>query len=251
MPSAAAGLAFREHGGGPLLLILPGNTASSAHHLADLEHFGRHYRAVAPDFHGTGRSGRRAPWPLTWWEDNAHATAALLAQLSWPDAAAGAVVIGTSGGALTALLLAALHPERVRAVIADSTVARFPPGWLEAAVADRRRRTPEQTAFWQAGHGADWEQVVDADSDLLLRLSAAGGDVLQGRPRLIRCPVLLTASLADPLLPDPGPQALALAQQIPDSRAWLTREGGHPLMWSRAPEWRRAVAGFLEGVAAG
>lgn len=239
-------LAFRERGRGPLLLILPGNTASSAHHLGDLEHFGRRFRAVAPDFRGTGAGGRLPIWPLTWWEDNARDTAALIAQLGGGPA----LVLGVSGGALTALLLAALYPERVQAVIADSTVARFPAGWLEAAVRDRGRRTPEQVAFWRQGHGDDWEQVVDADSDLLLRLGAAGGDVLQGRPGQIRCPVLFTASLSDPLLPEPGPQNLGLVKQVAGSRALLMREGDHPLMWSRPVEWRRAADSFLEEVAA-
>jgi pimeloyl-ACP methyl ester carboxylesterase len=240
-------LAFRERGRGPLLLILPGNTASSAHHLGDLDHFSRCFRAVAPDFRGTGANGRVPLWPLSGWEDNARDTAALIAHLGGGPAA----VVGTSGGALTALLLAAWYPERVRAVIADSTVARFPPGWLEAAVRERGRRTPEQVVFWRQGRGADWEQVGDADSDLLLRLGAAGGDVLQGRPGQIRCPVLFTASLSDSLLPDLGPQNLELVKQVADSRVLLMRADDHPLMWSRPAAWRRAADAFLEETAAG
>lgn len=238
-------LFFRAQGAGPLLLILPGNTASSALHGGELEHFGRRFQAAALDFLGTGGSDRLAHWPANWWEDNARAAAALVKHLGTGPA----VLVGTSGGALTALLTALRHPEAVRAVVADSTVERFPAGWLEANLAERRRRTPGQIAFWQTAHGADWEAVVAADSAFLAGFSAAGGDLFQGRLAELRCPVLFTASLSDPLLPEPGPQNLAMAAQVAGSQVWLSPAGDHPLMWSRPREWRAAVDAFLETAA--
>jgi hypothetical protein len=46
-------LAYRTNGSGALLLILPGNTALSAYHTGELEHFGERFHAVSPDFRGT------------------------------------------------------------------------------------------------------------------------------------------------------------------------------------------------------
>ena len=213
-------LFYREQGSGPLLLILPGNTASSASHAGELAYFGQRYRTVSLDFRGTGQSDRLAEWPDDWWE--------------------------ISGGAIVALLMAILHPERVRGVIADSTVQRFRKSGLKEAVAERAERTSDQVTFWLQAHGEDWEEVVDADSAMLLRFARKQkGDAFQGRLSEIECPVLLTASLEDPRLPKVGKQIMAMSQQIRNSRAFLTSQGGHPLMWSRPEDFRHVADYFL------
>ncbi len=234
-------LFYRERGDGRLLFILPGNTSSSAHHEGELAHFGQRYRAVTLDFWGTGSSGRIPVWPDDWWEQGARDATALVERLGYEHC----VAVGTSGGAVVALLMAILSPERVQAVIADSCVERWPPVQLQAAVAERDRQTPEQEAFWRYAHGDDWQQVVDADSGLLLRLAQRGGDWFDGRLREIRCPVLFTASLRDEALPDVERQVRAMVRQIPDSRVFFASHGGHPLMWSRPGDFRRAADCFF------
>jgi len=114
-------LFYRTEGSGPLLLVLPGNTASSASHVGELAAFSRSYQVTALDPLGTGRSDRIALWPETWWEQNAHAAASLVAHLGYEHC----IAMGTSGGGITALLLALICPARVRAVIADSCVERL------------------------------------------------------------------------------------------------------------------------------
>lgn len=235
---------YREQGQGPLLLILHGNTASSAMHLGELAHFGQRYHAVAPDFLGTGQSQRVDVWPDDWWLQNAWAAVALLDHLAEPRA----VVVGTSGGAVAALLMAQHAPERIRAVIADSCVIRQPPDVLRAEVASRREQYSEAGAFWQSAHGDDWQQVVEADNDLMLRLAERNGRWFERSLSEIRCPVLLTASLQDTLLFDGAAQNLEMARQIPDSQLVLVHGGGHPLMWSRPRRFRRAADCFLAGL---
>jgi pimeloyl-ACP methyl ester carboxylesterase len=237
-------LFYREQGRGPLLLILHGNTASSAGHLRDLAHFGQHHRAVAPDLLGTGQSHRLDPWPDDWWLQNAWAAVALLDHL----AEERAIVVGTSGGAVVALLMARHAPARVRAVIADSCVARQPPEILRAAVADRRRRHPDAVAFWQTMHGQDWEQVVEADSDLMLRLAQRDGRFFQQPLSGVRCPVLLTGSLQDSMLFEGATQMVAMAEQIPESQLVLINSGHHPLIWSRPRHFWRIADSFLAGL---
>ena len=56
-------LFYREQGSGPLLIILPGNTASSIWHERELAEFGRSHHAVALDLLGTGQSQRMEVWP--------------------------------------------------------------------------------------------------------------------------------------------------------------------------------------------
>jgi pimeloyl-ACP methyl ester carboxylesterase len=241
-------LAYREAGQGDPLLVLPGNTSSSALHVTDLNYFAAAgYHAASPDFPGTGASPRVAAWPGDWFTRCAHATAALIEHLGGGPA----VLVGTSGGAGVALHTAALYPERVRAVVADSEVMIYPPDLLRAELANRAQRTDGQRRFWEAAHGPDWEQVVDADSAMLRFLADEEGGRLPFSRCLedVRCPVLLTATLDDSLLPpDVGQQVVAMLARLPSARAYLTRGGDHPLMWSKPKEFRRIMAQFLENL---
>lgn len=53
------------------------------------------------------------------------------------------------------------------------------------------------SSFWEHAHGRDWAQVVDVDIGLLRRFAESGGDWFKGRPIMIRCPVLSSASMRD------------------------------------------------------
>lgn len=109
-------LYYREQGSGDLVLVLPGNTASSVHHQGDLARLSKQYCAVSLDYRGTGESGRIDVWPDDWWQRNARDVAALICHLGFKKAA----LIGTSGGAHVALWCAILFPDIVAAVVADS-----------------------------------------------------------------------------------------------------------------------------------
>ena len=156
------------------------------------------------------------------------------------------VVIGASGGAIVALWVAILYPNRVRAVVADSCVARFPPEMLDSLIRERARRAPDQAAFWRGAHGDDWEQVVAADTDVIRRFVERGGDWFGPRLGEVRCPVLLTASKRDAALPQVAQQNCRMAEQISDCRLYLHNEGGHPLMWSQPGTFRTMADAFLE-----
>jgi len=236
-------LFYREAGSGPLMLILPGNTATSACLQREAAYFGERFHAVAMDFWGTGQSDRLAMWPDDWFQQAAHDAAALIRRLG-----GCAIVMGTSGGADVALWLATLYPDRVSAVIADSAVEVYPPDLLRAGMRDREARTPGQIGFWQFAHGEDWEQPVNADTDLLLRIADVGGQLAPEALETIRCPVLFTATLDDELLPNVAGQLSSMAQRMPDARVYLTRGGGHPLMWSRPEEFRAVCDLFLQQI---
>jgi pimeloyl-ACP methyl ester carboxylesterase len=235
-------LFYREVGEGKLLLILPGNTATSVCHCGDLKYFGSIYRAVSMDFPGTGKSSRLDEWTADWWEQNAEAAAELIFHLGASDCC----VIGTSGGANTALLLAVKYPDLVSGVIADSCVERYSPEQLLQEVADRARRTEDQVAFWSYANGPDWEEVLEADNQLLLKLADRGGEIYHGRLSEITCPVLLTGSLVDSSLPDLGQQYLSMAGKIPECSLFLHNHGDHPLIWTAPEAFRAAASRFLK-----
>lgn len=238
---------YREEGAGPLLLILPGNTASSICHKDEMEYFGKRYHVVSSDFWGTGQSERIEILPDDWWEQGAHDAAALVEHLGYQEC----IVMGTSGGGSIALLMAVLHPRQVLGVIADSTVEYFHAPTLSQEVQKRLQPTVEQIQFWKWAQGNDWQQVVEADSELLLRFEKQGGDYFLGRLKKIRCPILLTASLADECLPNVEEQLPAMARQIKNSHLFLAKDGRHPFMWSSANEFRKEADLFLASLKAG
>jgi pimeloyl-ACP methyl ester carboxylesterase len=235
-------LFYRGRGQGELLLVLPGNTASSACHEGELGYWSDRYSVVSLDFLGTGDSDRISVWADDWYDQGAHQAAALVAHLECSTC----IVMGTSGGAVVALLMAALYPQRVRAVVADSFGARFPPELVQTnLIENRAQRLPGQVSFWEAAHGADWEQVVEQDTEMLVHLAQRGGDWFGGRLAQVRCPVLLTASREDDLVPDVGRQMCSVAAQIADCRLYVHSAGGHPLMWSRPQDFRAISDHFL------
>lgn len=239
-------LFYREQGAGDPLLILHGNTASSALHQGELDYYQSRYRVIALDALGCGQSARVEKWSTEWWRDYGMQGAALLAHLHTTPA----IVMGTSGGAIAALWMAALYPKVCHAVIADSLVRHQPPQkFRDLVLSNRAERNAGQVAFWRTAHGDDWEQVVEADNQIMIAVAERGGDFLQGCPlEKIQCPVLITASRADALLTEVGQQTVTLAGSIPTSRVYLHHEGDHPLMWSQPTVFRGVVDAFLHSL---
>ncbi len=233
---------YRQKGSGPLMIILPGNTASSACHQEDLSYYSKHFTSVSFDYLGTGQSDRLANFPDDWFSFCADQTASLIDKLNLGPA----VLLGTSGGAVTALHTAALHPEKVRAVIADSFTPTFTEAMLnKSVIEDRARQTEGQVRFWRFAHGEDWEKVVEADTDMLRRLVARGGQWLDDVLEKIICPILFTASLADQSLMKPGEYTLEMLRKVHNGQAFISQKGSHPLIWTAPEIFRQAITGFL------
>jgi len=236
---------YREQGEGPLLLILPGNTASSICCQGEIDYFSSRYHTASLDFLGTGKSERVAIWGQDWWADGSSQTKSLVKHLGYQDC----IVMGTSGGAVSALLMAIHFPEIVHAVIADSCVEQISKAFTQNhLVKDRNRRSAGQVKFWEFAHRADWEQVIEADTAMLLRFADQGGDWFKGRLCEIQCPVLLTASKQDNALPQVVGQVNRMSKQIANCRVFLNNEGRHPLMWSSPQDFRSISDYFLQAV---
>ncbi|MET9068156.1 alpha/beta fold hydrolase [Streptosporangium sandarakinum] len=122
-------LHYEVRGTGPLLLMIPGAPADAGALAGLAACLADRYTVVAYDQRGLSRSvltGPPADQDVAVFSDDAHR---LLAALGDEPA----YVLGNSGGALTALDLAARHPERVRALVVHE-----PP--LPELLPDRERR---------------------------------------------------------------------------------------------------------------
>ena len=238
-------LFYRQQGEGPLLVLLPGNTATSASFQGEMDHFASRFTVAALDFLGTGQSDRLSPWPLNWWRENAAQVSTLIAHLGRGPA----WVVGTSGGGLSALWTAIDFPAQVRGVIADSVPARFTEALLDQILKERESPSDLLAQFYNHAQGEDWRDVIAEDNAMLRRfVEQAQGDPLGGELRRVRCPVLFTASRQDAFLSDPDETQTALARQVRHGRLYLAPRGGHPFMWTAAAEFSAVADAFLDSV---
>ncbi len=107
---------YQEIGAGRPLLLLHGNTASSAMFSELASKFAQDYRVVLLDFLGCGKSDRIQDFPVDLWYEEAMQIIAFLEEKGYQDV----YLIGTSGGALVALNVALERPDLVSKLIADS-----------------------------------------------------------------------------------------------------------------------------------
>ena len=234
---------YRTQGEGPLLVILPGNTASSICHQGELEHFSENFQAVSMDYLGTGKSERLEQWTADWWKYAAEQVSVLVDHLNH----ANCILMGTSGGAIVAFLAALNFPEKVRAIIADSLEYCIPKSLvLESIMKERAMRTDPQKQFWEFAHGADWEDVVEADTSMLLKFAERGGDWAEGRLGEIGCPVLLTGSKLDSSIPHLLRDYSRIAEAIVDCSVYINDSGDHPFMWTAPQDFRPICDHFLK-----
>lgn len=236
---------YREKGSGEVLIILPGNTASSALHDGEIDYFCKNYRVICPDYLGYGKSERIDSFPTDFWWSNAHVVLGLIRNLQVDSI----IAVGTSGGAIIALNMAIIAPDLVKAVVADGFVGEFwSLEWAQAIAKKRNTKTRFQRSFWQAAHGEDWEKVVQEDSLMLVEAARKGESAFKKRLKEITCPVLFTGSLSDDLIPDIERGMCRVARQISCSKVVFYPDGAHPLMWSRAVEFRKEVRSFLNNL---
>lgn len=234
-------LYYREKGTGELLLILPGNTASSASHIEDIDYFGEYYHTVSLDFWGTGKSDRVNNWTRNWWIEATKDAVSLVEHLNYDKAN----IIGCSGGAAIGLLMAALYPSKVRAVIADSELDQYPSDLIQLCIEERKSKSKEQIDFWKNAHGDDWEDIVQKDTNLMLDL-AINGHIFKDKLQDITCPVLFCGSLEEEnYVPNFTETIIKMTKQIKRAELFLVNDGNHPLMWTCKDQFRRITLSFL------
>jgi valacyclovir hydrolase len=202
-----------------------------------------HHRVLAPHLHGYGRSTRRSQYTLTYYREDVADLVALLDAL----ALAAVHVLSFSDGAIVGLLLAALHPERVKALVAlggqptinEANAAGIRHWLLEAPLSEE----------WQAQlaqlHGEPyWRELPAMYVEAQEALVAAGGILItEEELAAIRCPTLIMHGKRDRIVP--VEYAHIVHKAIPGSQL-LIFDAGHPAHVRCKEEFNRAVMDFFQ-----
>lgn len=228
----------------PPLLLLHGNTASSAVFSALVPNLTAKRRVVLVDLLGHGRSDRYGELPRHIWESNALAIQGLLRELSLNRVD----LLGVSGGAVVAINLALLDPGRIRRLVADSFYGSKISREEAVSLAAGRERAMEEAdleRFWRSLHGDDWREVVNNDTLAITEAARRGLPLYVRNPEELTSPILITGTKEDELIPNADERLRAFASRLPEAEIIIFERGGHPAMFSNATPFLAALEGFL------
>ncbi len=265
-------LHYVDQGKGTPVIFVHGSLSDGGYWADQAGRFAEHYRAIA--------YSRRYNYP-----NSNPARSGYSAVIDAQDLAAfihtlhlgKVVLIGHSYGALTALFLAAIHPELVRALVlaeppAISLLAHLPGDEAKTGMAmfediERRMVTPMQEAFRRGDRDAGvgvfiayvfndphaWDQMTKSARDEMLRdahewdvMMTTGTlfpDIKSRTIRNITAPVLLLSGAKS--YPFLGLITEELARLLPNRETVVLPDAGHQ-MWYQAPDLcRKDVEAFL------
>lgn len=234
---------YEIQGRGKHLLFLHPNAMSSELFRPLLPLYTDRFTVVLVDLLGHGRSDRLPAFPENFWAAGAEQIKVLIESLHLSDLC----LLGVDGGAVTALHTALRCPGQVSAVIADGLA-----GLESRQKGDdfRLQRAAQKLSsqgqqLWQRMHGPDWEQVLDADTEMFLCHLAAGGRFFApGQLEKLVCPLLFTAVRGDEVAPQAEEAVIQLAQGLPQARSYIFGSGRHPALLSNPQEFAEVAAAF-------
>lgn len=226
------------------LLLIHGFAGTPASDFADvLPAFRQRYHILAPHLHGYGLSTPRQSYTLDYYREDVADLISLLDSLGLEQVE----VVGFSDGAIVSLLLTALHPTRVRAVVAlgaQPTINRQ----NTAAIRRWLLETP-LSEEWQKQlaelHGDPYWRTLPAMYVAAQDALVEAGGVLITDDELasIACPTLIMHGTRDRIVP--VEYAHILHEKIWGSRLHLF-DAGHPAHLRYPTEYTSLVLDFLQ-----
>jgi pimeloyl-ACP methyl ester carboxylesterase len=231
------------------------------------------YHVLAPDLpnHGDSDPILTGEWGR---EHIAASLPPLLAEFGFDRAA----VVGASLGGITAITLAASHPDLVAAIVlidvghrleeagvrkiiefmrahesfasleeAAREIARYLPHRKEVraeSLSRNLRQRPDGRWVWKHGMGRRWRQRAEAGEE-----EPAWDSVLAGLgedARSLRCPALVLRGAASDVLSDAGAEEVAAL--IPDARLEMVENAGHLAAGDNPHSTVSLIAAFLADI---
>ena len=250
---------YETHGEGPPLLLIMGLGANATAWWKQIPAFAEHYRVIAFDNRGAGRSEKPAgPYSIPQMADDADALMDALG-------VASSHVFGMSLGGMIAQEYTLRHPRRVHALILGgttpggpkavtagpqvvqhfATVASLP---IEQAI-ERGLSLLYSDAFiganreWLLPRALELAHLMPPPHALQAQLIAAMTHNTYDRLAGLAAPALVLSGTADKIVPHHN--SVLLSEGIPGARLVQFEGAGHGFLVERAEEVNRSVLGFL------
>lgn len=240
---------YQELGHGEPLLLLHGNTASSAMFEEAAIKFMENHTVILIDFLGHGKSERILEFPADLWFYEAQQVIAFLEEKNYNNVS----LIGSSGGALVAINVALERPKLIHKVIADSFEGENPLQAFTETIGEQRelsKKANEKRGFYISMHGDDWEKVVDFDTQAIEKHFREIGKFFHKSLEDFVPPILLTGSKEDEFVLELNVNYFEktysnLIKKIGHGEMSLFEKGGHPAMLSNLDTFVRISENFL------
>jgi pimeloyl-ACP methyl ester carboxylesterase len=230
---------YEMHGAGDPVLLLHGGFCSIETLQPQIDELALGYQVHAPERPGQGRTADR-DGPISF-DAMVRDTVAYLSALGVP----AAHVIGFSDGAITGLLLARDHPERVRSLVAISANLD-PTGFVEDDDApppapDDGLEPEGLSPFHEAYHrlSPDGPEHVEVVLAKLMTMWQSEPQIAPASLAAIQAPALVLAGQHDSIRTD---HTLEIARSVPGAQLAIVPGAGHMVM-----EERPAVVNLLLG----
>ena len=236
---------YTEYGQGEPLVFLHGNTASSKMSGLLMPLYADKFRCILIDFLGNGQSDRVENFSPDMWYDEALQTIALAEHLQCRRVS----LIGTSGGAWVAVNAALERPDLFHAVVADSFDGRTLNDNFSANLLAERKAAKEDIQsrqFYEWCQGADWEKIVDLDTEALLKCAEEKRPLFHKPLEQLKTPILFMGSKEDESCrSNIEEEYREMASMLSQSSVYLFPSGGHPSLFSNAEKTADIVYNFI------
>jgi len=222
-------LYYETYGQGQPLLMLHFNGGSISAFSYNIPYFSRYYKVIAVDSRGHGKTIDNGD-SLTF-EMMADDFNALLDSLRLDSC----YVIGWSDGAISGLLLAIRHPDKVKklaitgANLWPDTTGLLPNVWADINNNSAELRKKPQTAEIR-------NELKISDLDIY------EPHIALTQLHTIRCPVLVIGGDHDAI---PVPHTVLIAESIPRSYLWIIPESGHSTPVLKRDQFNQIVHNFF------
>ena len=226
-------LYYQEKGAGEPFLLLHGNGEDSSYFKNQIRHFQRHYRVIALDTRGHGRSPRgSAPFTIQQFSRD-------LYDFMTARGIARAVILGFSDGANIAMRFAMEHPDMVRALILNG-------GNLDPAGVKRTTQLPIEIGYRIATRFAAKSEDAKRNAEML-GLMVNEPHIRPRELSRITAPALVLGGTRDMIR---GSHTREIAENLPHAQLTILR-GDHFVANRRPAEFNRAVDDFLKSLQRG
>lgn len=236
---------YQEIGVGKPVLFLHGDTASSKMFELLLPLYTEHFKVILIDFLGNGQSDRINELPIDLWYSQARQVIALLEHLNYGKVS----LVGTSGGAWSAVNAALNRSDLIDKVIADSFDGRtLQKDFSANLIAERTFAKSDAMArqFYKWCNGDDWEAVVDLNTKILTTFASTEKPLFHKPLQTLAVPILLLGSKQDSMCrKDLVNEYESMLKLIPNGKMHIFETGDHPAIVSNAEAAAELIIKFV------